>query len=118
VHVPADHQRLQRVGAGDVLAQQPGGERDLGAAQLGPLQRDRPSGGLHGDRLVAVAIARPCVRVALVAVTAEEAADLDLRRSLQHQVDAQTGDLLQDLGKGLLGGEQLIDLGADTVDRR
>jgi hypothetical protein len=31
-HVSADHQRLQRMGLGDVLAQQPGGERDLGAA--------------------------------------------------------------------------------------
>jgi hypothetical protein len=67
---------------------------------------------------VAVAKARPRVRVALVAVAAEEDADLGLQRALQHQADAQPGDLLQDLGKGLLGGEQLIDLGADTVNRR
>ena len=117
-YVPADHQRLQRVGAGDVLAQQPGRERDLGAAQLGPLQGDRPGGGLDGDRLVAVAVARPGVRVALVAVTAEEHADLGLQRALQHQPEAQASDLLQDLGKRLVGGEQLLDLAADTVSRR
>jgi hypothetical protein len=103
---------------GDVLAKQSGRERGVGAAQLGPLQRDRPGGGLDADRLVAIAIARPCVRVALVVVTAEEDADLGLHRALQHQADAQTGDLLQDLSQRLLGGEQLVDLAADTVNRR
>jgi hypothetical protein len=85
---------------------------------LGPLQRDRPGGGLDRHGLVAVAIPRPGLRVALVAVAAKEDAHLGLQRGLQHQADAQAGDLLQDLGNRPVGGEQLIDLGADTVHRR
>jgi hypothetical protein len=71
-HGAGDDQRLQRMGAGHALAQQPPGEGGIGAAQFGPLQGDRPAGGLDGHGLVAVAVAGPGVWVTLVAVAAQE----------------------------------------------
>jgi hypothetical protein len=73
--------------------------------------------------LVAVAVAwpgrrRPGVGGALAAVAAEEVADLGLQGGLQPQPHAEPGDLFQDQSKILAAGEQLIDLGADTVGRR
>jgi hypothetical protein len=44
----------------------------------------------------------------------KEAAHFGLQGGLQHQADAQAGDLLRDLGERLVAGEQLIDLAADT----
>lgn len=45
-HERRDHHRLQGVGFRHVLAEQPRRERCGGAAQLRPLQRDPPGGGL------------------------------------------------------------------------
>jgi hypothetical protein len=91
--------------------------------QLGPLERDRARGGLDGQRLVTVAVARPGrrragVAGALVAVSAEELGDLGLQRGLEHEPDAGLGHVLEDLTEGLVGGEQVVDLGADALDGR
>jgi hypothetical protein len=67
---------------------------------------------------VAVAVADALPLATLVAVAAEELADLGLQGGLHDQPHAQPGDLLQDLAKLLVGGEQLVDLGADALDSR
>jgi hypothetical protein len=117
-HEPRHHQRLQRVGPADALAQQPRGERLVGAAQLGPLQHHRPGGGLDVKLGVAVAIADALPVAAGVALPAQELGHLGLNGGLHHQPHAQPGDLLQHLAEFLLGGEQLVDLGADALDSR
>jgi hypothetical protein len=66
--------------------------------------------------LVAVAVARPGVRVTLVAVAAQERGDLGFQGCLEHQADTQPGDLLQDDAQVLVAGEQLVDLGADALN--
>jgi hypothetical protein len=119
-HERGDHQRFQGIGLGDVLAEQPGGELGRRAAQLRALQRDRPRNGLHRHR--PVAITRSGLGVgdrggSLVAVPAQELGHLGLQRGLHQQLRPEPGNLLQDLGKLTIGGEQLIDLGADTVGR-
>jgi hypothetical protein len=99
-----------------VLAQQPRRERLQRAAHLRALQLDRAGGGL--DRGVAVAVAHPGPGTlpAGVAVPAEELGHLGLQRGLEHQPDAEPGDLLEDLAKLTLGvGEQAVDLGSDTI---
>jgi hypothetical protein len=100
------------------LAEQPGRERLGGTAQLGPLQHHRPSGGLHRQLGVAIAIPDAVTVAAGVTVPAEELADLGFHGGLHDQPHAQSGDLLQDLTKSLLGGEQLVDLGADALGSR
>jgi hypothetical protein len=68
---------------------------------------------------MAVAIPRIGVRAALVAVTAKERGDLGLQRGLEQQPRPEPSDLLEDLTQ-VTGrvGEQLVDLGADALDRR
>jgi hypothetical protein len=51
------------------------------------------------------------IGAALVAGPAQERIDLGLQGGLQQQPHAQAGDVLQDLSKGLVGREQLVDLG-------
>jgi hypothetical protein len=70
--------------------------------------------------LVAIAIPGRAVLVpTLVAGPAQERLHLGLHGGLKQQAHRQTPDLLQDLGQGPLGGgEQLVDLSPDTVDRR
>jgi hypothetical protein len=67
---------------------------------------------------MAVAIPDALTIATLVAVAAEEFADLGLQGGLHDQPHAQPGDLLQDLAKLLVGGEQLVDLDADALDSR
>jgi hypothetical protein len=69
---------------------------------------------LHYRRwLPAVAGAGPMLLgAALVAGPPQELLDLGLQGGLQQQPHAQAGNLLQDLSKGLVGREQLVDLGA------
>jgi hypothetical protein len=68
---------------------------------------------------MAVAIPGCSAGVALVAVPAQERGDLGLQRRLQQQPRAQAGDLLHDLSQLTGGiGKQLVDLGADALDRR
>jgi hypothetical protein len=117
-HEPRDHQGFQRVGAADALAQQPGRERLGGTAQLGALQHHRPGGGLHRQLGVAVAIASAVAVAAGVTVAAQELADRGFQGGLHDQPHTQPGDLLQDLAEVLLGGEQLVDLGADPLGSR
>jgi hypothetical protein len=114
-HEPRDDQRLQRAGPSHALAEQPRGERLIGAAQLGTFQRDRPGGGLDRRRGVAIAVPRPDALAAGVAITAEELGDFCFQRGLQQQAGAEPGDLLEDLTQILVGGEQLVDLGADAL---
>src|SRR5512133_1705146 len=104
--------------SGDALAQQSGGERLAGAAQLGPFQGDRPGGRLHGQLGVAVAMAGSSTLTASVAVAAQELGDFGFQRGLQQQAGAEPGDLLKSLAKVTVGGEQLVDLGADALHRR
>jgi hypothetical protein len=67
---------------------------------------------------MAVAIPVAVAVTASVAVAAQELADLGLQCGLDDQAHAQPGDLLQHLPEVLLGGEQLIDLGADALGSR
>jgi hypothetical protein len=116
---PGDDQRLQRVGPRDLGAQQRRGEPLVGAAEHGTLQGEGAAGGLDGHRLVAVAMAWAGIRVALVALPAQERGHFGLQRGLEQQPSPEPSDVLQDVGQ-LAGrvGEQLIDLGADALDRR
>ena len=115
---PRQHQRLQRVGAADALAQQPRGERLVGATHLGPLQDHRAGGGLDLKLGMTVAIPGAVTLATHIAVAAQELGHLSLQRGLHDQPHTQPRDLLQHLAELLLGGEQLIDLGADTLNRR
>ena len=119
-HPAGDHQRLQRVGPGHPGAEQPRAERLVGTAQLGPLQLDRAHRRLHRHRrLVAVAAARPVgAAAALVPGPAQELLDLGLQGGLEHQPHAESGDVLKEQGEVAVGAEQLVDLGADALDRR
>jgi hypothetical protein len=53
----------------------------------------------------------------LIAITAEELGHLGLQRGLHQQLCAEPGHLLQDLGQLTIRGEQLVDLGANTIGR-
>jgi hypothetical protein len=66
---------------------------------------------------VAVAVASSSTLAASVAVTAEELGDFHLQRGLQQQAGAEPGDVFQDLAEITVGGEQLVDLGADALHR-
>src|SRR6266542_3738668 len=55
---------------------------------------------------------------ALVAVAAEELGDLGLQGRLQQQPGAQAGHFLQGLTEVSLGGEQVVDVGADALGGR
>ena len=120
-HERGDHQRLQRVGLGDMAAEQPGRERLAGAAQLRPGQRDRPRGGLDGHLPVPVPRPGPGIlasRGPLVTVPAQELRHLGLQRGLHQQLGAEPRHLLQNLRQRTIRGEQLIDVVTDTVSRR
>jgi hypothetical protein len=67
---------------------------------------------------VAVAIASAVTVAAHIAVAAEELGHLGFHGGLDDQPHAEASDLLQDLAEVLLGGEQLVDLGADAFDSR
>jgi hypothetical protein len=102
-----------------MLAEPPGGERLVGAAQLGPRQRHGPRRGLDGD--VAVAVARPGAGpvAAGVSFPAEELGDLSLQRGLQDQPGAQASDVLDDLAEVTVTvSEQGVVLGTDAVSGR
>jgi hypothetical protein len=64
---------------------------------------------------VAVAVPRPDALAARVAITAEEGGDLCFQGGLEQQAGAEPGNLLQGLAQILVGGEQLVDLGADAL---
>ena len=118
---PGDDQRLQRVRLGHPGAKQPGGEAFGGAAQLGPLHRDRPCGGLDRGRAVAVATARACVldaHAALVTGPAEELGHLRLQRGLDDQPGTEASDLLQHVDQVTVTAEQGVDLGTDPLAGR
>ena len=117
-HEPGDHQRLQRVGLGDALAEQLRGERLGRAAQLRPLHSDRPGGGLDRRLAEAVTAARPgvwAVRGPLIADPAQEHVDLGLYRSLDDQPRTKTSDVLDDLRQVTRPVEQGVDLATDPV---
>lgn len=67
---------------------------------------------------MAVAVAGTGALTAGIAVTAEELGDLCLQRGLQQQTSTKPGNVLQDVAKVAVAGEQLVDLGADALDRR
>jgi hypothetical protein len=116
-HEPGDHQALEGVGAAHPDAKQPGGERLVGASQLGTLDRDRPCGRLDRGRAVPVSAAAPSSLAVAVALPAQELGDLGLDRGLHQQTDTETGDLLQHLTQLPFGAEQVLYLGADAFDR-
>ena len=120
-HEGRDHQRFESVRLGDVRAEQPGGERPDGAAQLRPGQLDRPGGRLHGHLPVAVPGPRAGIlagRGPLVAVPSQELGDLGLQGGLHQQLRPEPGHLLQDLWQRTVSSEQLVDVAVDTVGRR
>ena len=67
---------------------------------------------------MAVAVPDAVALTAGVPVTAQELGHLGFHGGLDDQPHAQPGDLLQDLAQVLLGGEQLVDLGADAFGSR
>jgi hypothetical protein len=86
----SDHQRLERVGPGHVLAQHPALEPQLRrVAQPRALELDRARRRPDLARLVAVAM-RHRLPGTLVAATAEEVSHLVLERLLQDQPGSQT----------------------------
>jgi hypothetical protein len=116
-----DHQRFEGIGLGHMAAEQAGGERRGGAAQLRPGQPDRPGGGLDGHLPVPVTRTRPGILGARgpgVPVAAEELGDLGLQGGLHQQLGAEPGHLLQDLRQRPVSSEQLIDVATDTVGRQ
>src|SRR5258708_38594148 len=116
-----DDEGFEGTGRGHVAAEQAGGERLGGAAELRPREGDRTGGGLDRHLPVAVTGTGPGVpgpRGARVAVPAEELGDLGLESSLQQQLRAEAGRLLQDRRQRPVPGEQIIDVAADTVGRR
>ena len=50
-----------------------------------------------------------------VALPAEELGDLGLDRSLDEQAHAEASDLLQHVAQVTVGGEQVVDVGADAL---
>jgi len=120
-HKRGDDQRLQGVRLGHVAAEQAGGERLAGAAQLWPGQGHRPGGRL--DRHLPVPVTAPgpgtgAGSTPLIALPAQELSDLGFQRGLHQQLGTQPRNLLQDLRQRAILGEQLIDVVADTVGRR
>jgi hypothetical protein len=91
---PGDDQALQRVGAAHPDAEQPGRERLVGASQLGPIDGDRPGGGLHRGRTVPVAAAGADSFAVAVALTAQKLGDLGLDGGLHQQAHPEAGHLL------------------------
>jgi hypothetical protein len=87
---------------------------------LGRCSATAPIVGLDRHRwLVAVAAARPvAVAATLIARPAQELLDLGLQGDLEHQPHAESGNLFKDRRKVMIGAEQLVDLGADALDRR
>jgi hypothetical protein len=68
---------------------------------------------------MAVAMPRSGVGVALVTLPTQERGDLSFQGGRQEQPGSEPGDLLDHLGQVTGGiGEQLVDLGADALDRR
>ncbi len=65
--------------------------------------------------MVTVAGPGPDPVTAGVALAAEELGDLGLQRGLQDQAGAQAGDVLEDLAKVAVGGEQSINVSTDAV---
>src|SRR6266545_3422120 len=119
-HEPGDHQRLQRIGAGHALAEQPPRERAVGAAQLGPLEGHLSGGGLDRHGGVAVAGAGMLALTPLVAVAAQELGDLRLQGRLHDQPHRQPGHLLEMVQQaaGRRAGDQLGDLVTDALAGR
>jgi hypothetical protein len=119
-HPAGDDQGLQRVGAGDALAEQPVAQRGVGMAQLRPLHLDRAERGLDRPRLLpAVAVAGGRVgTAALVPAAAQLLADDLLDHALEGQPHRQPRDLLDDAQQFVAGGEQVVDVGADGLGGR
>ena len=111
-----DDEGLQGVGPAHTHAEQPGGELLVGPPELRSVERDRAGGGLDRRRAVAVAAASVGSLTSDVAVPAQELGDLGLEGRLHQQADAQLGYLFEDLAEVAIGGEQLVDVGADALD--
>jgi len=111
-----DDQGLQCVGAAHPDAEESGREGLVGAPQLGALEGDRAGRGLDGRRAVAVAAAGSGTLAVGVALPAEELGDFCLDGGLQEQAHAEAGHLLQHVAEVTLGGEQVVNVGADALD--
>ena len=75
-----------------------------------------PGGGLDRGRAVPVAAAGPDALAMGVALPAQELGDLGLDGGLHQQAHPEAGHLLEDLAELTLGGEQVVDVGADALD--
>lgn len=65
---------------------------------------------------MAVATALPGPVAADVALPTQELGDLGLERGLHQETNAQMGHLFENLAEITVGGEQLVDVGADALD--
>ncbi len=97
-HPRRDHQRLERLGAHDALAQQARGEPLGRVAQLRALELDRPGGGLDRQLAVAVALPGPVTAGPGVPAPAEPARHLVLEDLLENEPGRQAHHLLEHLG--------------------
>jgi hypothetical protein len=66
---------------------------------------------------VAVAAAGTGSLTVGVAFPAQELSDFGLDRGLDEQAHAEASDLLQDVGQVAVGGEEVVDVGADCASR-
>jgi hypothetical protein len=113
----ADDQRLQRVRARDMLAEDPALEPQLlSVAHARALELDRPRGRDHSARLIAVAVTHRIDR-ALVPSPPEELAHLVLKRLLQDQPRAQPADPLHRIGLPIDAGQHIIEFAAKPLAR-
>jgi hypothetical protein len=113
----ADHQRLQRVGARHVLAEDAALEAELGrVTHTRALQLDRARRGPDLARLVAVAV-RNRLPGALVPRATEERGHLVLQRLLQDQPRTEAADHLHRILLGADTGQRLIELCAKPLAR-
>ena len=117
-HEPGDHQGLQGVGATHAHTQQPRREGLVGASQLRTVNGDRTGRGLDRRRAVPVTTADPGSLAMGIALPAQELGDLRLDGGLHQQAHTEAGHLLQDLAKVTVRSEQIIDVGADALQRR
>jgi hypothetical protein len=110
----ASTSRTDRPRTTDAGPEQPGGERLVGVPELRALEGDGARGGLDRDRGVAVPAAFSGTITAHVALPTQELGDLGFEGGLHQEADAQMGHFLEDLAELTVGGEQLVDIGADA----
>src|SRR5271165_5528970 len=113
----ADHQRLQSVGTGDALAEDPALEPEpLRITDPRALQAHSPARRLDRPFLIAVAVTDRLTG-ALIAPAAEKLGDLVLQRLLQDQPGTETTDRLNRVLIAANTGQHHVQFRAEPLDR-